>query len=97
MCIRDRGFPYFKQFTSLVGVQIPHLRELPDRLDEYSGKICQLSVQDDRNDPRYQRTYLDRYIGMGNVSDYLKPRNQQSAGVADESFVPVNDEDDIPF
>ena len=93
----EKGFPYFKQFTNLVGVQVPHLRELPDRLAEYSGKICQLSVQDDRNDPRYQRTYLDRYIGMGNVSDYLKPKNQQAVGAADESFEPLPDEDDVPF
>ena len=93
----EKGFPYFKQFAQAVGVEIPQLRTLPDRLGEFSGKICQLSVQDDRNDPRYQRTYMDRFIGTGNVHDYLKPKAEAAAPAEDDQFEPLPESEDIPF
>ena len=54
-------------------------------------------MQDDRNDPRYQRTYLDRFIGTGNVRDYLKPKAEAAALSDEEKFEPLPDSEDIPF
>lgn len=96
----EKGFPHFKRFVGQVSVDLPRLVELPDRLAEFRGKICQLSVTDDKNNPQYQRTYLDRCIGTGDPADYLKDR-PAPAGMASEStldLVPVDDEDgDLPF
>lgn len=92
----EKGFPYFKQFCRLVGVDLPRLMELPGRLGEFSGRICQLSLTDDKNDPKYQRTYLDRFVGTGLVADYLKPRDTDAG--ASNDFTPVDvDEEDLPF
>lgn len=97
--LNEKGFPYFKHFVSQVGVDLPRLRMLPDRLAEFRGRICQLSVVEDKNNPQYQRTYLDRFIGTGNPADYL-PAKQTAAPAAgpEPDYVPVDDEDgDLPF
>lgn len=96
----EQGFPYFKQFTQILGVDLPRLMELPSRLGEFSGKICQLTLADQKNDPRYQNTYLDRLLGTGRAADYLKPRAAAPRlGQPDAAgYQPVeSDEGDIPF
>lgn len=91
-----QGFPYFKQFTNAVGVAVPHLAALPDRLAEYCGKIGQLTLAEQKNDPRYQNTYFDLLIGTGNVSDYIKPK--AAAQPVADSFTPeAEDDEDLPF
>lgn len=88
-----QGFPYYKAFAKAVGVDVPHLAMLPDHLQDFSGKIGQLTLADDRQDPQYQRVFFDRLVGTGQVSDYLKPK----APASDPDFEPLPDEDDVPF
>lgn len=96
----EKGFPHFKHFVVQIGIDLPRLVELPDRLDEFRGKICQLSVVDDKNNPQYQRTYLDRCVGTCDPADYLRDRGAAQAAAEDTGpdYVPVDDEDgDLPF
>lgn len=88
-----QGFPYYKAFAKAVGVDVPHLAMLPDHLQDFSGKIGQLTLADDRQNPQYQRVFFDRLVGTGQVSDYLKPK----APASDSDFEPLPDEDDVPF
>lgn len=89
----SQGFPYYKAFAKSVGVDVPHLAMLPDHLQDFSGKIGQLTLADDRQNPQYQRVFFDRLVGTGQVSDYLKPK----APASDPDLEPLPDEDDIPF
>lgn len=90
----EKGFPYFKAFCQTIGLELPRLMELPDKLPDFSGNICQLTLVEQKNDPRYQNTYVDRYIGTGSVADYLKPKPVAGG----EDFQEVADDDgDIPF
>lgn len=96
----EQGFPWFKQFTRAVGVELPRLAELPDRLGEYAGKICQLTLAAQKNDPRYQNTYFDRMIGTGNPADYQRKAAETalSAGTGGAGWTEIaDDEGDIPF
>lgn len=89
----SQGFPYYKAFAKAVGVDVPHLAMLPDHLQDFSGKIGQLTLADDRQNPQYQRVFFDRLVGTGQVSDYLQPK----APASDPDFEPLPDEDDVPF
>ena len=53
-----------------------------------------INVQQDKQKPQYTRTYVDRYLGMGNVEDYLNPQTQPNA---QEGFTVINDADDLPL
>lgn len=96
-----QGFPYYKGFAMGVGVDLPHLSMLPDHLQDFSGKIAQLTLTDDRKDPQYQRVYFDRLLGAGNVADYLKPRTTaaDAPGYPDtqNDFTEIEDDGDLPF
>lgn len=98
-----QGFPYYKGFAMGVGVDLPHLSMLPDHLQDFSGKIAQLTLADDRKDPQYQRVYFDRLLGAGNVADYLKPRTAaaDAPGYPDtqNDFTEIEDDGDgdLPF
>ena len=89
-----QGFPYYKAFAKGVGVELPHLAMLPEHLADFSGKIGQLTLAEDKQNPQYQRVYFDRLLGTGNVADYLKPK--ESAAAPD--YEPVSDDnEDMPF
>lgn len=89
-----QGFPYYKAFAKSVGVELPHLAMLPDHLGDFSGKIAQLTLAEQKNDPRYQNVYFDRLLGTGNVADYLKPKEPDVT----PDYEPVGDDDeDMPF
>lgn len=96
-----QGFPFYKAFAKGVGVELPHLAMLPDHLQDFSGKIAQLTLADDRKDPQYQRVYFDRLLGTGNVADYLKPRTAaaDAPGYPDtqNDFTEIEDDGDLPF
>lgn len=65
--------------------------ELDGRIDQLKSVI---NVQQDKQKPQYTLTYVDRYLGMGNVEDYLNPQTQPNA---QEGFTVINDADDLPF
>lgn len=88
-----QGFPYYKAFAKGVGVELPHLAMLPDHLGDFSGKIAQLTLAEQKNDPRYQNVYFDRLLGTGNVADYLKPKEPDVT----PDYEPVSDDEDMPF
>lgn len=95
----EKGFPYYKAFAKALGIEIPHLRDLPDRLGEFSGKIGQLTLAEQKSNPQYQNVYFDRLLGTGNPSDYRPaPASAPSypAGT-DDSFTLVEDDGDLPF
>ena len=56
--------------------------------------LCVINVQQDKQKPQYTLTYVDLYLGMGNVEDYLNPQTQPNA---QEGFTVINDADDLPF
>ena len=89
-----QGFPYYKAFAKGVGVELPHLAMLPDHLADFTGKIAQLTLAEQKNDPRYQNVYFDRLLGAGNVEDYRKPKAEQADA---PQYEPVSDEEDMPF
>ena len=88
-----QGFPYYKDFAKAVGVELPHLAMLPDHLGDFSGKIGQLTLAEQKNDPRYQNVCFDRLLGTGNVADYRKPK----ADAVTPDYQPVGDDEDLPF
>lgn len=97
-----QGFPYYKAFAKGVGVDLPHLAMLPDHLQDFSGKIAQLTLAEQKNDPRYQNVYFDRLLGTGNPADYQ--RKAQPAASADghgasnaNNWQPVDEDEDLPF
>lgn len=93
-----QGFPYYKAFAKGVGVELPHLAMLPDHLQDFSGKIAQLTLAEQKNDPRYQNVYFDRLLGTGRVEEYLKPRAGAACTPgAQNDFTEIEDDGDLPF
>lgn len=96
-----QGFPYYKAFAKAMGVELPHLSMLPDHLADFSGKIAQLTLAEQKNDPRYQNVYFDRLLGTGNPSDYLRkaqPAAPAAAGADPNGWQEItDDEGDLPF
>lgn len=99
--ITPQGAPYLKQFHARLGFgSNATLSQIVDALPRYVGKTAVLSVQTQKNNPQYTNTYLDQVTGMGNVSDYLKPKAAAPnavAGNAADQFTPVDDSEDLPF
>ena len=73
----------------------------PLSLQEPLEGSAQLTLAEQKNDPRYQNVYFDRLLGTGNPSDYL--RKAQPAAPAAASADPngwqeiADDEGDLPF
>ena len=51
-------------------------------------------MQTDKQNPQYTRTYVDKYLGMGDIHEVLGA----SAPAADaDGFTPADDDGDMPF
>ena len=92
--LHKNGLPYFKGFLQMIQLPLTRLSDLEKALPMFPGHRCVINVQQDKKDPQYTRTYVDRYLGMGNVEDYLNPQTQPNA---QEGFTVINDADDLPF
>lgn len=92
--LNKNGLPFFKGFLQMIQLPLARLSELEKSLSLFPGHLCVINVQQDKQKPQYTRTYVDRYLGMGNVEDYLNPQTQPNA---QEGFTVINDADDLPF
>lgn len=93
--LSKNGLPFFKGFLQMIQLPLTKLSELEKALPLFPGHMCVIDVRPDRKNPQYTMTYVDRYLGMGNVADYRKP---SAPPAAQDGFTPVNDEpDDFPF
>ena len=88
------GLPYFKGFLQMIQLPLTKLSELEKALPLFPGHMCVIDVRQDRQNPQYTRTYVDRYLGMGNVEDYL---NAPAQSAANDGMTPVEEPDDFPF
>ena len=82
-----RGLPFFKGFLQMIQLPLTKLSELEKALPLFPGHMCVIDVRPDRKNPQYTMTYVDRYLGMGNVADYLKPPAQPAA---QDDLIPVD-------
>ena len=92
--LSKNGLPFFKGFLQMIQLPLTKLSELEKALPLFPGHMCVIDVRPDRKNPQYTMTYVDRYLGMGNVADYLKPPAQPAA---QDDFIPVDEPDDFPF
>ncbi|MEG0896880.1 MAG: hypothetical protein RSF73_05000 [Ruthenibacterium sp.] len=84
---------YVKTFIAKHGVEISALSTLASKLSDFSARILQLSLITSRTDARYQNTYIDKYIGKGDLSRFV----QAKSATPDVEFTAVADDDDLPF
>lgn len=93
--LHKNGLPFFKGFLQMIQLPLTKLSELEKALPLFPGHMCVIDVRPDRKNPQYTMTYVDRYLGMGNVDDYRKP---SAPPAAQDDFTPAEDEpDDFPF
>lgn len=92
--LNKNGLPYFKGFLQMLRINLTRLSDLEKALPLFPGHLCVIDVRPDKKDSQYTRTYVDRYLGMGDISQYLHPA--QPAEDAD-GFTPVDDADGFPF
>lgn len=92
--LSKNGLPFFKGFLQMIQLPLTKLSELEKALPLFPGHMCVIDVRPDRKNPQYTMTYVDRYLGMGNVADYLKPPAQPAA---QDDLIPVDEPDDFPF
>lgn len=92
--LNKNGLPYFKGFLQTIQLPLARLSELEKALPLFPGHRCVINVQQDKKDPRYTRTYVDKYLGMGNVDEYLSAPAQPADA---EGFTPAEDDGDMPF
>ena len=92
--LHKNGLPFFKGFLQMIQLPLTKLSELEKALPLFPGHMCVIDVRPDRKNPQYTMTYVDRYLGMGNVADYLKPPAQPAA---QDDLIPVDEPDDFPF
>lgn len=95
--LTETGLPFLKQFIQRIGIGLQTLGQLPDFLDDFPGKICQLSVVENKKNPQYLNTYCDRLLGTGRVEDYRAPAPAAAGAAPEADYVPVGDEEDLPF
>lgn len=88
--LHKNGLPYFKGFLQMIQLPLTRLSDLEKALPMFPGHRCVINVQQDKKDPQYTRTYVDRYLGMGNLAEYLSTPAQ-------DDFAEVNEPDDFPF
>ena len=92
--LHKNGLPYFKGFLQTIQLPLERLSELEQILPQFTGRRCAINVQTDKQNPQYTRTYVDKYLGMGDIHEVLGA----SAPVADEDgFTPADDDGDMPF
>lgn len=92
--LSKNGLPFFKGFLQMIQLPLTKLSELEKALPLFPWHMCVIDVRPDRKNPQYTMTYVDRYLGMGNVADYLKPPAQPAA---QDDLIPVDEPDDFPF
>lgn len=92
--LHKNGLPYFKGFLQTIQLPLERLSELEQILPQFTGRRCAINVQTDKQNPQYTRTYVDKYLGMGDIHEVLGA----SAPAADaEGFTPAEDDGDMPF
>ena len=92
--LHKNGLPYFKGFLQTIQLPLERLSELEQILPQFTGRRCAINVQTDKKDPRYTITYVDKYLGMGDIHEVLGA----SAPAADaDGFTPAEDDGDMPF
>ena len=92
--LHKNGLPYFKGFLQTIQLPLERLSELEQILPQFTGRRCAINVQTDKQNPQYTRTYVDKYLGMGDIHEALGA----SAPAADaEGFTPADDDGDMPF
>lgn len=92
--LHKNGLPFFKGFLQMIQLPLTKLSELEKSLPLFPGHMCVISVQQDKQRPQYTNTYVDRYLGMGNIQDYLSPQAQPDA---QEDSTAIDNTDDLPF
>lgn len=92
--LHKNGLPFFKGFLQMIQLPLARLSELEKSLPQFPGHLCVINVQQDKQKPQYTRTYVDRYLGMGNIQDYLSPQAQPDA---QDDYSDIDDTDDVPF
>ena len=92
--LHKNGLPYFKGFLQTIQLPLERLSELEQILPQFTGRRCAINVQTDKQNPQYTRTYVDKYLGMGDIHEVLGA----SAPAADaDGFTPADDDGDMPF
>lgn len=92
--LNKNGLPYFKGFLQMIQLPLTRLSELEKALGLFPGHRCVIDVRPDRKNPQYTQTYVDRYLGMGNLEEYLSAPVQSADA---DGFTPADDADDMPF
>lgn len=92
----ETAYAWLMRLLADLHIQVNSVRELPDALDDFPGRMIVASVVTSKADSRYANVYIDEYIGRGDVEPYLK-KGGQAAGAAGDGFQPVDDVDDLPF
>lgn len=92
--LHKNGLPYFKGFLQMIQLPLDRLSNLEKALPLFPGHRCVIDVRQDKQNPEYTRTYVDRYLGMGSLAEYL---NAPAQPAAQEELTPVEEADDFPF
>ena len=92
--LHQNGLPFFKGFLQTIRLPLTRLSDLEKSLPLFPGHLCVIDVRPDRKNPQYTQTYVDRYLGMGNVADYL---NAPAQPAAQDDFTAADEPDDFPF
>lgn len=93
------GLPYLKGFLRTLNIKLTKLSALEKALPMFPGHRVAISVVKQKDNPQYTNTYVDRYLGMGNLEDYLGTQ----ADAAEDTFretkeeTPFDDDGDLPF
>lgn len=92
------GLEYFKAYVQKLGVQLTRLSALPKALPLFSGRMVTLNLATRKSDPNYQDTYVNKFIGMGDLEQYLRKPQEAQGQPGREGFTPVDmDAQDLPF
>lgn len=92
--LNKNGLPYFKGFLQMIQLNLPRLSNLEKALPLFPGHRCVIDVRQDKQNPQYTRTYVDRYLGMGNLAEYL---GAPASSADPDGLTPVDEPDDFPF
>ena len=88
----------FKAYVETLDVPLARLSALPKALPLFSGRMVAIRLVTSRANPDYQNAYVNKFIGMGDLEQYLR-KPQAAQGQPDQDgFTPVDmDAQDLPF
>ena len=89
----ETALGYLKADIRRAGLTIDDLSQLEDCLMDFDGRILDIELRAQANNPQYQNCYIQKFVGMGDPNRYCK----KAISTSDPTPMDIAAEGDLPF